>query len=43
MILAIIGIIVAGAILVVGVNRYIPPSKCNGNCNQGRKCDCGDK
>lgn len=43
MILAILGIILAGAILVFGVGRYIPPSKCNGDCNQGRNCTCEDK
>lgn len=29
--------------IIVRLVRALPNSKCTGNCNQGRNCDCSDK
>ena len=38
--LLILAIVVAIAVSIV---RRLPKSDCNGNCNQGRNCDCTQK
>lgn len=35
-----ISVIVAGIIMLTSIPNN---SKCTGNCNQGRTCDCGEK
>ena len=39
-ILVSLAVIVAIVIMVATIPNA---SRCNGNCNQGRNCDCGDK
>lgn len=35
--------IIAAIVLVLVVDKYLPPTSCNYDCNQGRNCTCKKK
>lgn len=32
--------IIGAVVIVVVVDKFLPPTSCNYNCNQGRNCTC---
>lgn len=46
MVVTVIGVlfvIVLGVFWLIDYYDFQPPSKCTGDCNQGRNCTCYDK
>lgn len=37
---AFIALFVMMGMVIYFINKAIPDSKCHGNCNQGRNCNC---